>query len=90
MTFFRGADAIVLAVDATRKESLEYAVQEREMLIKDFGYGHLPFAFFLTKMDVSSKLREVSVNELVAIDPNIPVYSMSAKDNFGIEKAFIY
>jgi hypothetical protein len=86
-SYLRGSSGYVLAVDGTRKETLEKAVvlqsRAREAL------GALPFVLVLNKSDLADKweIEDSAVEALVA--EGWTTFKTSAKTGAGVEQAFL-
>lgn len=86
-SYLRGSSGYVLAVDGTRKETLEKAVvlqnRAREAL------GALPFVLVLNKADLADKweIEDSAVEALVA--EGWTTVKTSAKTGAGVEQAFL-
>ena len=86
-SYLRGSSGYVLAVDGTRRETLEKAVilqsRAHEML------AGVPFVLMLNKADLVDKweVDDSAVEDLVA--QGWPTFRTSAKTGEGVEEAFL-
>jgi small GTP-binding protein len=86
-SYLRGSSGYVLAVDGTRRETLEKAVilqsRAREAL------GDVPFVLVLNKADLADKweLEDSAIDELVG--QGWSTFKTSAKTGAGVEESFL-
>jgi small GTP-binding protein len=86
-SYLRGSSGYVLAVDGTRRETLDKAVvlQSRAQEV----VGKVPFVLMVNKADLAEKweVDEAALAELAA--RGWPAFKTSAKTGAGVEDAFL-
>lgn len=87
LAYIRGADACLLVVDGTRKETLSIALglkaQVREAL------GEIPAVIALNKADLDGKWEILEADVADLKKQGLSVYRTSAKSGDGVERAFL-
>jgi Ras-related protein Rab-1A len=102
-SFYRGANAVLLAYDVTAKETLDKVSMWLQEVKQYSDDGRIAIAIgmmlratlaYLLEVGCKSDLgaeRQISLQEAEAkfSGQNIPVLETSAKDNVGLEQAFM-
>ena len=87
ISYLRGAMGYFLVIDGTRRETLQVALELRNIAVNLIG-PQVPYYFLLNKADLESEW-EVSNDDLELLrDQGIPFLKASAKTGLGVENAF--
>ncbi len=87
--YIKGASALILVVDRTRRESLNTALSLLTQVQQ--GVGELPFVIMANKSDLDSQLSDQDINRALASNAlfqSTTWFSTSAKTGENVELAF--
>lgn len=94
VSFYRGADGCVLVYDLTATTSFESVAQWREEFMSQAALrdpAHFPIVLLGNKADLRDqrRVREGIAAQWCREKGDLSHYEVSAKDNFGLEEAFL-
>lgn len=84
-SYLRGADALLLVADGTRKDSLQTCLNLREQA----KTGAIPYMLLVNKFDIQDKWAITAQDIIKLQEQGVPMMHTSAKTGLNVEDAFM-